>query len=286
MVKNFQIGKFCFQIISQKDIPIPEHFLLFEVSGSIIPQFTYRIFLNQVGSLPEEVLTARENMVVYKAEGGEGRLLGTDRMANVYAYYRENKDASADIFVEEAVMSQRIDTVFTSLFALERRLIRQRGLILHCAYLEHQGKGILFSAPSGVGKSTQAALWERYRNSRVVNGDRALLRKENGKWIACGWPVCGSSEICRQADTPIHAIVMLQQGKENQVTSLSPAKAFSLLYPQITVNPWNSDFVRTAMNSIEDLVLQVPVWHLTCDISEEAVVCLERNIFSNNFDSK
>lgn len=31
MVKNFQIGKFCFQIISQKDIPIPEHFLLFEV---------------------------------------------------------------------------------------------------------------------------------------------------------------------------------------------------------------------------------------------------------------
>ena len=74
-------------------------------------------------SLPEEVLTARENMVVYRAEGGEGRLLGTDHMANVYAYYRENKDASADIFVEEAVMSQRIDTVFTSLFALERSLI-------------------------------------------------------------------------------------------------------------------------------------------------------------------
>lgn len=68
MVKNFQIGKFCFQIICQKDIPIPEHFLLFETSGNIIPQYTYRIFLNQVVSLPEEVLTARENMVVYKAE--------------------------------------------------------------------------------------------------------------------------------------------------------------------------------------------------------------------------
>ncbi|WP_370839368.1 hypothetical protein [Intestinibacter bartlettii] len=33
-------------------------------------------------------------------------------------------------------------------------------------------KGILFSAPSGTGKSTQADLWEKYENAEIINGDR------------------------------------------------------------------------------------------------------------------
>ena len=145
--------------------------------------------------------------------------------------------------------------------------------------MEYQGKGILFSAPSEIGKSTQASLWEKYRGSRTINGDRALLRKIKGKWTACGWPVCGSSEICSLGDTPIYAIVMLKQGEKNQAVPLSPFQAFAQLYPQITINQWNREFVQKAISGIEDLIAQVPVWQLTCDISEEAVNCLENALF-------
>ena len=49
-------------------------------------------------------------------------------------------------------------------------------LVLHSAYIvTSAGEAILFSGPSGVGKSTQAALWERCAGARVVNGDRALV---------------------------------------------------------------------------------------------------------------
>lgn len=92
-------------------------------------------------------------------------------------------------------------------------MIARDSLILHCAFTEYRGRAILFSAPSGTGKPTQAALWERYRGSRTVNGDRALLRRAGGVWTACGWPVCGSSEICGAGEVPIGAIVMLRQGE-------------------------------------------------------------------------
>lgn len=57
-------------------------------------------------------------------------------------------------------------------------------LVLHSAYIVTRGgEGILFSGPSGIGKSTQAALWERFAGARTVNGDRALVpaRRKNGR---------------------------------------------------------------------------------------------------------
>ena len=64
-------------------------------------------------------------------------------------------------------------------------------LVLHSAYIvTRQGEGILFSGPSGIGKSTQAALWQRYGAAQTVNGDRALVRPgwlptyPSGSWTA------------------------------------------------------------------------------------------------------
>ena len=40
------------------------------------------------------------------------------------------------------------------------------------------------------------------------------------------------------------------------------------------------------MNGIEDLILQVPVWELTCDVSEGAVQCLEDVLFPEHAAGK
>lgn len=286
MIKLFQIGGFCFQIISDESITIPENFLKFQVTDAKNLSFSYHFILSDLIDMPEEeVLTVREDLIVYKTMHGEGRLMCVNGM-QIYANYQEKDVHSAEIVVNKEMMCDPVDTLFTSLFALERRMISHGSLILHCAYMEYRGKGVLFSAPSGVGKSTQAELWERYRGSQTINGDRALLRKKDGVWYACAWPVCGSSGICKRMDVPIHAIVMLQQGQKNMVVRLSPGKAFGQIYPQITINQWNPEFVQAAMNGIEDLILQVPVWELTCDVSEGAVQCLEDVLFPEHAAGK
>lgn len=245
------------------------------------PEYIYR--LREVHSLPVldgNQIAWRPDMEVVRDGTKEIRLIGIKGKVGYYACYREIYSKEAEILVTRLVRDlMPSDTVYSSLFARDRRMIEYGGLILHCAYINHRGKGILFSAPSGVGKSTQAALWEKYRGSEIVNGDRTLLRKKEGKWLACAWPVCGSSNICKRMDISVYAIVMLRQGKENSVVRLSPAKAFRQLYPQMTINQWNPEFIQAAINGIENLILQVPVWQLTCDMTEDAVKCLEAAIF-------
>ena len=52
-----------------------------------------------------------------------------------------------------------------------------------------QNKAILFSAPSGTGKSTQADLWQKYvRGVEIINGDRAIIGIEDNGVKAYGLP--------------------------------------------------------------------------------------------------
>ena len=281
MDKIFQIGSFCFRICCKNPIPIPYNFLLFANPQKTEADYTYHLSLEKKFDLPSQrIIAKRPDLLVMENDKYESRLIGSLGGTSYYAFYREISECDAKVQIALHKTSDLLyDTVFTSMFALERQMIRRDSMILHCAYIMYCGTAILFSAPSETGKSTQAGLWEKYRGSETVNGDRALLRKIDGRWTACGWPVCGTSEICHLEDTPIHAVVMLRQGKENHVERLSPMQAFAQLYSQITVNQWNRDFVQRTVELIEDLVAHVLVWQLTCDISENAVQCLETVLF-------
>lgn len=281
MTKTFQIGNFIFQLKYPASLQIPENFLLFETPDSD-PEYFYEII--ETDSLPEpqgKLLVQKEDLTVYRCAGLETRKIYLRGNADYYACYQEISPHKALVFIRSGLNNNPetsfwLDTTFTSLFALERHISPRGFLILHCAYLYYRDKAILFSAPSGVGKSTQAELWQKYRSASIMNGDRALLGKSGTVWSAYGWPVCGSSEICHNQTAPIRAIVMLSQGKTNQIRRFTPIQAFSEIYGQITVNRWDSQSVKQTADQLEDLVTGIPVYHLSCTISEEAVDCLHR----------
>lgn len=272
MHKRFQIGDFAFTLIADPGILPPPNFLLFEHPDAPA-EYTYTIRLSD--KFPEvsgTVTARRQDLVVLEDNGLESRLIGTKGIPGYYACYQELSEQEALVTLSPSRLDGlHIDPVFVSLLALERRQIRLDAFVLHCAYIEHQGKAILFSAPSETGKTTQGNLWEQYKGARTINGDRALLQKVDGKWIARGWPVCGSSEVCNDIAMPIHAVVMLSQGKTDVVSRLSPMKAFSQIYSQITINRWNTAANLHGMDLLDGFVREVPVWHLSCTISENAV---------------
>ena len=228
-------------------------------------------------------MARREDLLSYVSENGlETRYIGIRGRKEPYACYRETGHSDALILVSpDIVPDTQIDTIFSSLFCLEKRMLERDALILHCAYMVRKNasganEAVLFSAPSGTGKSTQAELWRKYRGTLTVNGDRGLLRRDPaGRWLADGWPVCGSSDICHRMAAPIRAIVLLSQEKRNAATRLVPMRAFIGLYSQVTINRWNREENEKAMNLLESLIGSVPVYHLGCDISEDAVRCLE-----------
>lgn len=282
MDKKFKIGDFLFRLVCPPEILPPENFLKFAweegADQETAPEYTYYIEVTDHLPQPEgKVLARRPDLLVFQSETGESRLIGVKGTEGYYACYQEvASDKARVLLARDRIQGLHIDPVFTSLLALERRLIARDSLILHCAYMVYQGEAILFSAPSETGKTTQANLWEKYRGSRTVNGDRALLGKRKGRWTAQGWPVCGTSEVCHNEEFPIRAVVMLSQAKENQAQQLPPGRAFPLLYSQITVNKWNMKDHLHAIDLIQELAEGVPVLHLGCTISEEAVECLEK----------
>ena len=107
-------------------------------------------------------------------------------------------------------------------------------LVLHSAYIvTPAGEAILFSGPSGIGKSTQAALWERSAGAQIINGDRALL--DIGRKTANGIFYSGTSGICRNVTAPIRAIVLLGQSDGNHVSTPSPQAAFAGVLSQCEI---------------------------------------------------
>lgn len=276
MDRIFLIGDFCFRLICPEGIVPPENFMLFAREEGE-PAYCFTIRLTDEVPPPRGVLAARRpDLAVFVQDGLETRYIGVVGTPGFYACYREEDARSATIFLaKDAAGALWVDPMFLAMFSMERHMMRRDALVLHCAYMARGGEAVLFSAPSGTGKTTQATLWEKYRGTRVVNGDKSLLRRVDGRWTACGWPVCGSSQVCHDERMPIRAIVMLSQAKENRIERLTPFAAFSQIYSQITINFWNRDAQQRAMDLIEQLVTQVPVYHLGCTISEEAVVCLE-----------
>lgn len=276
MNKTFRIGAFCFRVIAPDELIPPQNFMLFEQNDED-PSYSYTIETAQDFPQPRgRMIASRKDLAVFEQDGLEMRYIGMPDGQGIYACYSEDDEAHATVMMAPAVFPlMTVDPMFLSLFSMERHMMKRDHLVLHCAYMQRGDHAILFSAPSGTGKTTQATLWEKYRGTRVVNGDKSLLVKRAGTWTANGWPVCGSSQVCHNETLPIHAVVMLSQGKENTITRLSPFQAFSQIYSQITINFWNKQAQQRAMDLIEDLVTNVPVYHLACTISEEAVECLE-----------
>ena len=147
-------------------------------------------------------------------------------------------------------------------------------LVLHSSFLRtREGEALIFSGPSGVGKSTQAALWERFAGGEVINGDRTLLRPADGS--AHGILYAGTSGICRNASAPVRAILLLEQAEENRIFRPRPQEAFARLLSQCAYYPWDGASAARMTELTAELLSAVPVYCLACRKDESAVRTLE-----------
>lgn len=163
---------------------------------------------------------------------------------------------------------------------LNHILLAEDAVVLHASYIEHEGEAILFCAPSGTGKSTQAALWAKYRRAETVNGDRCLLKKCGDGFAAGGMYYSGTSEFCKNRTLPIRAIVLLEQAKYNAVEPISGIAAFRRIFRECAHKTEYAEDSAKAAQLILRLVESVPTLRLSCLPNEGAVNALEQSLRS------
>ena len=183
-------------------------------------------------------------------------------------------------------------------------MLDNRRLMLHASYVVGQSGGIVFCAPSGTGKSTQAEIWRRYRGAQIVNGDRALLSLDEDmkgplpfiqgvppyrEWpsaytaeqrraagvIAHGMPFAGSSKICYNISSPLRALVILKQGPVSRAVRLRGAAAVKAVIDNSVVESWRPGENGKALELAAEIASRVPVYLLECTPDISAAEALE-----------
>ena len=164
------------------------------------------------------------------------------------------------------------------LIGLETLLTAYNGFMLHASFIRWNDSAILFSAPSGTGKSTQASLWKTFENAEIINGDKTGIRYLDGKWKCYGLPNAGSSGIFRNESAPLKTVVILEQAPENSIRRLAPSEAFGYIYNQSLVHNWDSVFTEHNIDTIMKLIEDIPVYMLSCLPDQGAVNILKEKL--------
>lgn len=157
-------------------------------------------------------------------------------------------------------------------YALDGLCLKEKRMVMHSSCIEVNGKAILFSAPSGTGKSTHTGLWKKYiPNTEYINDDTPMLRLDRDDAVyACGTPWSGSTRLNQNRQAPLAAIVLLRRGNENRITPVGGMDAFARILGETRKYPFRES-MDYAANLCAELMERVPVYDLSCDISEDAV---------------
>ena len=155
--------------------------------------------------------------------------------------------------------------------ACEAGMVTRDGLPLHASLVEMDGFGVVFLGPSGMGKSTQAKLWEKYLGADFIIGDRPGMRKIGGKWLGFGMPWDGKDGIHRQSFVSVRALVWLEQAKENRITTMTPVQAMTVMLKQAMMPVWDDGAMNGAAALMGALAREIPMYHLRCLPDEAAV---------------
>ncbi|KAB7789001.1 hypothetical protein [Bifidobacterium leontopitheci] len=155
---------------------------------------------------------------------------------------------------------------------VSRQMLRFGRLTFHGACIEYAGRAYVFTAFSGTGKSTHIRLWRRYLGPSVlpVNGDKPIFRLDDGNALACGTPWSGKERWQRNVQVPLGGIAILKRGTTCSIRKATVDEAVEELMNRIYLTR-DAEEAMLATDLLDKLIARVPIYVLTCDMSEQAV---------------
>lgn len=161
--------------------------------------------------------------------------------------------------------------------AVQRHMIQ-----IHSSMIEYSGNGLLFLGPSGIGKTTMAELWNKYRGALIINGDMNFVQETDECFLGWGTPWHGSSPYCENTSVPIKALIVLKQAPENSIRELKDFEKVQLVSNNIIYPTWLEKGMELCLETLNHLLSALPVYELSCRPDEEAVRLTEEAVFGGS----
>lgn len=150
------------------------------------------------------------------------------------------------------------------------KLLDYGGMMLHASAVAVDGMAYLFSADSGVGKSTHTALWKSLlRGAVIVNDDKPAIRFIDGNLFVYGTPFSGKHDISVNRRFLLGGICFLSRGKENSIEEISPARALPLFLAQ-SQGMHKADRVEKRLEVTDKVLSYARLYEMKCNMDISA----------------
>ena len=168
---------------------------------------------------------------------------------------------AADSYLEELAVYRKIS----------ERMIDYDTFLFHGSCVAVDGLGYLFTAKSGIGKSTHTRLWREYLGDRavMVNDDKPLIRADGKSITVFGTPYNGKHRLGENISVPLKAVCILERSKENHIEKISRGQAYAMLVQQ-TYRPADPLLMKKTLTLIDRLAGGVKLYKLSCNMDIEA----------------
>ena len=171
-----------------------------------------------------------------------------------------SEDDFSDGYLESVVIYRNI----------AKELPRFDAFVFHGAALECGGEAVVFTARSGVGKTTHTRLWlSEFSDVDYINGDKPIVRFVDGVPVVFGTPWQGKENYGKNASAPLRAIYFLERGVKNSAREISSAEAVIPFISQIYM-PRESTAAALTMSLADRLLSLVKLIRLACNTEPEA----------------
>lgn len=216
-------------------------------------------------------------------ENGDFDWITKDRSGNTSLSFYISNDWTSFSLYEDNTETRGKDAFHQFGYLFSYAVLNHHACVLHGVVMEYDGKGILVVASAGTGKTTHTRMWRDRENALIINGDRCLCRKIDGKWYAYGMPWSGSSGEYINRRVSIDVIVSLKQDTYNHVKRMSEIDGTLCLMQRIFAPVWEGSMQNSAFDISEELASEIPILELSCrpdfesvDVLKEAILNLEK----------
>jgi len=155
---------------------------------------------------------------------------------------------------------------------IAQELTAEQVLLFHGALISVDGGGILFTAPSGTGKTTHIGLWKQVYGDRVtiINGDKPLLKMTREGVFGYGTPWQGKENYGCPGKVRLRAVCHLTRGTENSIVPISFSEALPVLLQQ-SHRPAQAAGKLAAIELV-GCMQGLPCYRLNCNMELQAAV--------------
>lgn len=153
------------------------------------------------------------------------------------------------------------------------------GIVLHSSAISYDDQGILFSAPSGTGKSTHTRLWKKLYPEKVeiVNDDTPVIFFRDDVPYMYGIPWSGKG-YNKNTSVFLKAIVFLMRSRQNVINSIDIDSAVFYLLEQI-YRPVFLNNLDTVLNLAEKLLKCTELYSIGVNMEDSAAEMVKNTVF-------